>query len=213
MSFWSIFLEASIVNKAILFILLGLSVYSWAVIIERYRFFRRAERMDSDVLEAAGSELNLSNLKKASVDLPDAPLAGLYIFLMDVLSTLVDWDASRLSDILEAGLERTRMAGEKRLHVLAMIASASPFIGLLGTVWGVMIAFLKLGDLQGQPALELVGPGIAEALIATAAGLFAAIPATIAYNYFVAAHRTMIRRAKTFSHRLVVKAADGRAAS
>jgi len=100
--------------------------------------------------------------------------------------------------------DNLRESGERGLPVLAIVASASPFIGLLGTVWGVMIAFLKLGDLQGQPALEIVGPGIAEALIATAAGLFAAIPATVAYNAFLAAQRRLIRRNTEFCRRYVL---------
>jgi biopolymer transport protein ExbB/TolQ len=86
---------------------------------------------------------------------------------------------------------------DRHLSLLATVSSASPFIGLMGTVWGVMVAFLRIGNQQGQAMLEVVGPGIAEALIATVVGLATAIPATIAYNYFLASARRLRERCES----------------
>ena len=118
-------------------------------------------------------------------------------------------DASSWAEIFDIERNALRVDGERGLPLLAIIASTAPFVGLLGTVWGVMVAFLRLGAMQGQPALEVVGPGIAEALIATAMGLFAAIPAVVAYNVFASAQRNLLLRSEEFGRRLVISIRAG----
>ncbi len=204
MTLWTIFFEASLINKIILLVLVLLSVFSWTIIIDRWRFFHASKKADLSFFQSLKGNLSnpdtihsLASKRRISV------AARVYLAAENSMRQRSSNDRQAWLEAL--GLERDllRVKGERGLPLLAIVASASPFIGLLGTVWGVMIAFLRLGNLQGQPALEVVGPGIAEALIATAAGLFAAIPATIAYNAFLAQLRQMMQRCDEFSRRFI----------
>ncbi len=213
MSFWSIFHEATLLNQVILLILFFLSILSWAVVIERWRYFATAKKADRNFFRALGDNLTSESLRKASQSAPKSPARQVFTAAGKSVRGLERRGAEIWNEALEIERDSLRETGERGLPLLAIVASASPFIGLLGTVWGVMIAFLRLGDLQGQPALELVGPGIAEALIATAAGLFAAIPATIAYNAFAAAQRSLLRRNAEFCRRVLLVVGGGRSGS
>ncbi|MFC2170904.1 MotA/TolQ/ExbB proton channel family protein [Calditrichota bacterium] len=210
MSLWTIFQEASLLNKLILLLLVCLSILSWAVIIERWRYFRSSLKADKRLAQILGGTWRWETVYDFGQTEIRSPAARVFVAASDSLKEPEESGANAWDEAFEIEREQLRESGEKGLPVLAIIASASPFIGLLGTVWGVMIAFLKLGDLQGQPALELVGPGIAEALIATAAGLFAAIPATVGYNAFIAAQRNLLRRNTEFSRRFVLSISQGR---
>ncbi len=209
MSLWEIFQNASLVNKALLLGLIALSIWSWAIVIERYRFFNTARRADVRFFRTLTGSWNAEKLKRQAHLAPRAPAGIVYLTAAEEVRRIGAGNAETWSEVLEIVRDRMRSEGEKGLPILAIVASASPFIGLLGTVWGVMIAFLQLGSLQGQPALEVVGPGIAEALIATATGLFAAIPATIAYNAYTAQLRALMRRIGEFNRRLVASMSAG----
>ncbi|MBZ0265621.1 MotA/TolQ/ExbB proton channel family protein [bacterium] len=204
MSLWTIFAEASIINQAILLFLLLLSILSWTVILNRWNYFRKS-RIADDKFHRAMKERELTPeiAKKVLKGGVNSPSARLFVDAENVV-----WKASKETpetwlEALDMQRDTLKSEGERGLPILAIVASASPFIGLLGTVWGVMLAFLQLGGMQGQPALEVVGPGIAEALIATAAGLFAAIPATVAYNAFIASQRNLLRRSDEFVRQFV----------
>lgn len=199
----TIFTHASLVNKAILVLLFLLSIFSWAVVIERARYFSRAKKGDLSLYHAI-DRWDAITLHKTARKHSRSVIGRVYLAAEREVERLGREDGDSWAEALQIERDLIRGEAERGLPILAIVASASPFIGLLGTVWGVMIAFLHLGNLQGQPALEVVGPGIAEALIATATGLFAAIPATIAYNLFVAAVRQMVRRCDDFNRRLVV---------
>ncbi len=203
MSLWTIFQDASLVNKLILLLLLLLSIASWAVVIERWRFYRRAVKADRKFFRGLEGPWDASTLHRHARLHPFSPAGRIYLASEREVERLGRDDARSWKEALALERDLLRGEGERGLPLLAIVASTSPFIGLFGTVWGVMLAFLRLGSLQGQPALEVVGPGIAEALIATATGLFAAIPATIAYNACLAALRSLLRRADEFSRRLV----------
>ncbi len=205
MSLWTIFLHASIVNKLLLVILLGASVFSWAIVIDRFRYFRRSRIADLAFLEAVGRAWTRKTLHSAATSTNDSPVGKIFLAAEAEVMARGNATVKAWTELLEIEREAQRPEGERGLPILAIIASASPFVGLMGTVWGVMVAFLRLAELQGgQPALEMVGPGIAEALIATAVGLFAAIPAVVAYNAFVAQQRNLQRRATDFIRRLEV---------
>lgn len=204
MSLIEIFRHASLVNQLILLTLFLLSVLSWTVILHRWNYFYRAGKADrSFIWGAVDDSFELTKLHQSALTLKKSTLAK--VFLAAENQTLKDssLNPDSWSEALAIERDHVRADSERGLSTLAVVASASPFIGLLGTVWGVMIAFLRLGDLQGQPALEVVGPGIAEALIATAAGLFAAIPATIAYNLLNGSLRNLVRRIDDFNRRLI----------
>jgi len=158
--------------KAILIVLLAISVYSWAVIWSRMRLYARVERDDRRFLLAFRRLPPHSDPRVICEQHP--PEAGGSVALRyEIAQRAMDRAASEES----AGLER-------HVGFLATAGSVSPFIGLMGTVWGVMSSFLNIGA-QGSASLVVVGPGIAEALIATVAGLAAAIPAVVAYNHLL----------------------------
>jgi biopolymer transport protein TolQ len=204
MSFWHIVAEASPVNQAILALLLLLSLLSWGVVIERWRYFSAAKSADNRFFRGLRGRFDAVDVYKSAREESNSPAARAYMAAMEEVQRLGREDLETWSETLEVERSRLRADGERGLPLLAIIASTAPFIGLLGTVWGVMLAFLQLGQMEGQPALEIVGPGIAEALIATAMGLIAAIPAMMAYNAFVASQRNLLRRGEEFSRRLLV---------
>ncbi len=190
--------NAGPVAKFVLAVLLLFSVVSWALIVEKAWQFRRVRRQSLAFLKVFREGRRPSIVQVAAKKFRDSPLAQLYGAAygeMAGLSEAVDHVFDELDEAGSARLEAVhralrRAAGlevaqlERYLPFLATTASATPFIGLFGTVWGVMAAFHGIGA-QGSASLAVVAPGISEALIATAAGLGAAIPAVIGYNYFV----------------------------
>jgi biopolymer transport protein TolQ len=188
-------LNAGPVGKAVLIILLFFSVVSWALIVEKWWQFRRVRRQTLAFLKAYREGRHAGGLFSVAKRHRESPLAQLYASAYQEVSGLDDAvddpdDAvgQEYVDIAQRAMRRaaTHEVGrlERYLPFLATTASAAPFIGLFGTVWGIMSAFHGIGQ-QGSASLAVVAPGISEALIATAFGLAAAIPAVIAYNYFV----------------------------
>lgn len=204
MDIWAMVSEASLINQLILLILVVLSVLSWGVVIERWRYFRSAKRADLAFFKSLRGSLEADDVHRLAQQQSKSPAGKVYLAAEHELNRLNRNDAAAWVETLDIERNMLRSDGERGMPLLAIIASTAPFIGLLGTVWGVMIAFLRLQGMEGQPALEVVGPGIAEALTATAMGLFAAIPAVVAYNAFVAAQRNLLRRNDEFGRRLVV---------
>jgi len=212
-------LHAGMVVKLVLLILLLFSVFSWAIIIVKFRVYRTAERESKIFLDHFWSSRNFSKAFMEAKRLVRSPVAAMfksgYVDLEKIKKERVQPDPSRdplnsdaqrkLSEEV-ATIDRTlkRVAGaeitklEKSLTFLATTGNATPFIGLFGTVWGIMDAFRQIG-FRGSTSLAVVAPGISEALIATAAGLFAAIPAVIAYNYFLSRMRVVTSQMDNFS--------------
>jgi biopolymer transport protein TolQ len=189
----SLVLNAGPVGKLVLGLLVLFSIVSWALIVDKVWQFRRLRRQTLNFLKVFREGRRATVVFGAAKQLRDSPLAQLYTAAYAEASaegaedTDEGMSAARLEAVdralrRAAGLEIARM--ERYLPFLATTASACPFIGLFGTVWGVMAAFHGIGA-QGSASLAVVAPGISEALIATAAGLGAAIPAVIGYNYFV----------------------------
>lgn len=188
---------SSLVAKFILLVLLAFSILSWATIAERWRLFRRAEEHSRRFFEAFRNQTDFRQLYQLSARWPDSPAANafrtVYSRQGSLLSTpggapRADGAIATVMDVLFRELDRAGHTEldrlERRLPLLATASSVGPFLGLLGTVWGVMSSFLSIGA-QGATSIVVVAPGIAEALIATVAGLAVAIPATVAYNYFL----------------------------
>jgi biopolymer transport protein TolQ len=187
-------LNAGPVGKTVLLILLGFSVVSWALIVEKWWLFRRVKRQTLAFLRLFGEGRRAATLI-AVKRYKDSPLAALYGAACQEVygpeGVLDDPEDGASPERLDAANRALRRAAahevsrlERYLPFLATTASATPFIGLFGTVWGIMTAFHGIGQ-QGSASLAVVAPGISEALIATAFGLGAAIPAVIGYNYFV----------------------------
>jgi biopolymer transport protein TolQ len=192
-------LNAGPVAKVVLAILLLFSIVSWALIVEKWWQMRRVRRQTLGFVKVFREGRRPAVVHAAARKFRDSPLAQLYAAaygeisgVPDVMDSLVDdgedgLSAERLDAVhramrRSAGLEIAQL--ERYLPFLATTASATPFIGLFGTVWGIMSSFHGISS-QGSASLAVVAPGISEALIATAAGLAAAIPAVIGYNYFL----------------------------
>ena len=192
-------LNAGPVAKVVLAVLLVFSIASWGLIVEKAWQFRRVRRQTLAFLRVFREGRRASVIHGAARTMRESPLAQLYSAAYHEVSRLPE-GIEPVYDEVDEGLGADRLQGahpalrraaahevaqlERYLGFLATTASATPFIGLFGTVWGVMAAFQGIGS-QGSASLAVVAPGISEALIATAAGLGAAIPAVIGYNYFV----------------------------
>lgn len=186
-------LSAGPVAKTVLLVLLSFSIVSWALIVEKWWQFRRVKRQTLAFLKIYREARRGAAVQAAVKKYRESPLAQLYAAayqeVAGIEDTLDDDDPGNAG--VEIAHRAMRRAGghevarlERYLPFLATTASAAPFIGLFGTVWGIMAAFHGIGQ-QGSASLAVVAPGISEALIATAFGLGAAIPAVIGYNYFI----------------------------
>jgi len=207
----------------VLLLLLFFSVTTWAIILMKYRLFRRAKKESKNFLEIFWKSRNLSSVLKESKFLRYSPLAEMlrvsYIELnkMEEASVkLKDRNTAQgiiasnpqLADIdnisralgRSINIQITRLG--RHLSFLATTGNTAPFVGLFGTVWGIMSAFREIG-LRGSANLATVAPGIAEALVATAAGLAAAIPAVMAYNYYINQLRILEAEMRNFSSDLI----------
>jgi biopolymer transport protein TolQ len=192
--------DASAVSQAVIGILLVFSVVSWAIVLYKAWTFRRMERQSTTFLDVFRKSTKFSEVQAVCKSLEGSPLVGMFQAGYAELNlqlrqppasgsppgaaarpTLKSLSAVDRALLRASSVELNKL--EKRLPFLATTASITPFIGLLGTVWGIMVSFQSIGE-QGSTDLSVVGPGIAEALIATAIGLFAAIPAVYFYNHF-----------------------------
>lgn len=210
MSVWGLVSEASIVVQAVMLCLVLASLLSWYLIIQRGGVLRRSERQAKTFLKRFRSdEIGQLYREDSQQALPaDAALQRIFLAGYQTFSQLRP-HAGEHPDALLDGVERSLHVAiaeqevrlEKGLPFLATVGSVSPYIGLFGTVWGIMNSFLGLSQVQ-QATLSTVAPGIAEALIATAIGLFAAIPAVMAYNRFAARSQTLIARYYAFANEL-----------
>ena len=192
MSIVSLVLHASFVVQIVMAILLGISVASWAAIIRKITAIQRIQNLNEEFERVFWSGTSLNELFTAASQ--NAKLAGpmerIFASGMREYQKLRErriTDTGTLLDgarrAMRASFQREMDAAESQLAFLASVGSVSPYVGLFGTVWGIMHAFTGLANLQ-QVTLATVAPGIAEALVATAIGLFAAIPAVVAYNRF-----------------------------
>ena len=190
--------HASFFVKVILMVLLGFSVGSWAVIAYKYEQFSTASRESTFFLNAFESAQDPQDLSGKAHGLRTSPVVRLFQAIWPVHKA-VDRES------MERVLRRHQTLEEERLHsyltFLATTGSTTPFIGLLGTVWGIINAFRGIGA-TGSASLAVVAPGIAEALITTAAGLAAAIPAVMAYNYYVSWARKMTIEMEDFAENI-----------
>ncbi|MBN1905011.1 MAG: protein TolQ [Deltaproteobacteria bacterium] len=204
------FLDAGLVVKLVMFILIGFSIACWAIIFIKLRFFRYARLETAYFLEIFWEATELTGIYKESKDLFYSPVAQMFIRGYTELIRLKKLkgnggslgNVNGVSEAVERALRRANIHEssrmEKALAFLATTGNAAPFIGLFGTVWGIMESFRGIG-IKGSASLAVVAPGISEALIATAVGLFAAIPAVIAYNFFNSKAAALGTEMETFS--------------
>ncbi|MHC8305510.1 protein TolQ [Pseudomonas sp. PB3P13] len=210
MTIWGLISDASLLVKAVMLTLLLASLLSWFLIIQRSRVLHRQERQMRDFVQRFRSAPDLQPLYRETAECVSGVEPIFHAGLLEF--SHLQQRSGNGADVVQQGVERALYVAiseqevqlEKGLQVLATVGSVSPYIGLFGTVWGIMNSFLGLSQVQ-QATLSTVAPGIAEALIATAIGLFAAIPAVIAYNRFSSRSQTLLTRYYAFGNELQVR--------
>jgi len=207
MNVFRLITDASAVVQLVLLILLFFSVFSWAIIFFKRRTIRTAVSQSEKFLKAFRKSKNLSEVNDAARKYRGSPLVTLFqsgfkelahISRSDPQNSINSGRMESLSRVLTKASNAEVSRLEKMMSFLATTGSVTPFIGLFGTVWGIMDAFQRIGIVRSA-SLVTVAPGIAEALIATAFGLVAAIPAVIAYNYFLHRIKELITDMEDFS--------------
>jgi biopolymer transport protein TolQ len=203
-SLWSLFVRADFIVKSVILMLIGCSIYSWAIIIEKFRLFKKinleSEEFEEKFWKSKSAETFYNSL---SVNL-DNPMALLF---KDSMQTLLKAKNKsnlneRMGSVLEVNIEKQIVTLEKGFTFLATVGSTAPFIGLFGTVWGIMNSFQSIA-ISRNTSLAIVAPGIAEALFATALGLLAAIPAVVAYNKYNNDSKKYSQKLENFSKRFL----------
>ena len=200
----SLFIRADIIVKSVIIILIVASIYSWAIIIEKYRLFKKinstTEEFENKFWKSKSAETFYNNLP-ANID---DPMANLFKDTMQVVikSRSKSNLSERLANILEVNIEKQMNTIDKSYTFLATVGSTAPFIGLFGTVWGIMNSFQSIA-ISRNTSLAIVAPGIAEALFATALGLLAAIPAVVAFNKFSSDSKKYSQKLESFSKRFI----------
>tara|TARA_B000000460_G_scaffold79_1_gene52 strand:- start:1743 stop:2423 length:681 start_codon:yes stop_codon:yes gene_type:complete len=201
-----LFVRADFVVKSVIIILIAASVYSWALIFEKYRLFKRIEKSTTNFEQKFWKSKSAENFYNNLSNKEKDPLANVFQTAMfEVLRTKSkssSVQSARVSRILEISGDRELKLIEKNFTFLATVGSTAPFIGLFGTVWGIMNSFQSIA-ISRNTSLAIVAPGIAEALFATALGLLAAIPAVIAYNKFSSDYKKYGQRIENFSKRFI----------
>ena len=203
-SLLSLFIRADIIVKTVILILIAASIYSWAVIIDKIKLFKKinqsTEEFETKFWNSKSAETFYNNLP-ANVDDPMA-----LVFKSAMQSLLKRRSKTDLHDrmttMLETGIEKQMSKISKGYTFLATVGSTAPFIGLFGTVWGIMNSFQSIA-ISRNTSLAIVAPGIAEALFATALGLLAAIPAVVAYNKFNNDSKKYSEKLENFSKRFL----------
>ena len=203
-SLLNLFIRADIIVKTVIVLLIACSVYSWAVIIEKIRLFKKinqsTEEFETKFWNSKSAETFYNNLPSNIED----PMA---LVFKDAMQNLLKRKSKtdlhdRMTTMLETGIEKQMSKISKGYTFLATVGSTAPFIGLFGTVWGIMNSFQSIA-ISRNTSLAIVAPGIAEALFATALGLLAAIPAVIAYNKFSNDSNLYSKKLENFSRRFL----------
>ena len=203
-SLMNLFLRADIIVKSVIIILIACSIYSWAIIIDKFKLFKKINISTEEFEEKFWRSKSAETFYNSLPNKVDDPMASLFKESMQSLlkskskTNLME----RMGGMLEVGIEKQISKIEKGFTFLATVGSTAPFIGLFGTVWGIMNSFQSIA-ISRNTSLAIVAPGIAEALFATALGLLAAIPAVVAYNRFNNESKKYFQKLESFSKRFI----------
>ena len=200
----NLFIRADIIVKFVIIILIACSIYSWAIIIDKIKQFKKINILSDEFEEKFWRSKSAETFYNSLPSNADDPMTSLFKESMQGLlkskskTNLVE----KMGGILEVGIEKQMSKIEKGFTFLATVGSTAPFIGLFGTVWGIMNSFQSIA-ISRNTSLAIVAPGIAEALFATALGLLAAIPAVVAYNKFNNDAKKYSEKLENFSKRFL----------
>ena len=205
-SLLQLFIRADIIVKSVIIILIAASIYSWALIFDKYKLFKRIEKSTTSFEEKFWKSRSAESFYNSLTNRDKDPIANIFQSAMTELirtkskSSVVQ--QARVSRVIEIAADKEIKSIEKNFTFLATVGSTAPFIGLFGTVWGIMNSFQSIA-ISRNTSLAIVAPGIAEALFATALGLLAAIPAVVAYNKFNSDSKRYISKIDNFSKRFL----------
>ena len=200
----NLFIRADIIIKTVILILIASSIYSWAIIFEKIKMFKKINKSTDEFENKFWKSKSAESFYNSLPSNINDPMANLFKDSMQVLlkskrSSNLD---EKMSRMLEINVERQMEKIDKSYTFLATVGSTAPFIGLFGTVWGIMNSFQSIA-ISRNTSLAIVAPGIAEALFATALGLLAAIPAVVAFNKFSSDSKKYFQKLESFSKRLL----------
>ena len=203
-SILSLFLRADFIVKSVIIILIASSVYSWAIIFDKFLMFRRINQATEDFEEKFWKSKTAETFYNSLPTNLDNPMAQVFKDSMQVVMKTRSRSniSEKLEGILEVNIEKQMSIVNRNFTFLATVGSTAPFIGLFGTVWGIMNSFQSIA-ISRNTSLAIVAPGIAEALFATALGLLAAIPAVVAYNKFGNDSKKYFQKMENFSKRFI----------
>ena len=205
----SLFFRADIVVKLVILILFASSIFSWTIIIHKIRLFRSLKEISKQFEEEFWSGRSIKEITSSTRELPESPIKYVFNEAVDEIeksnqetTKKIDSLVDRLNRVMEAAIDFQNEKLSEYFSYLATIGATTPFIGLFGTVWGIMNSFQSIA-ISRNTSLAIVAPGIAEALFATALGLLAAIPAVVAYNKFNSDSKRYISKIDNFSKRFL----------
>tara|TARA_B100000965_G_scaffold331211_1_gene295283 strand:- start:3130 stop:3804 length:675 start_codon:yes stop_codon:yes gene_type:complete len=203
-SIMNLFIRADVIVKSVIIILIAASVYSWAIIIDKIRLFKKINNTSEEFEEKFWKSRSAESFYNSLPTNIEDPMANVFKGSMQVVMKTRSKSnlPEKLQSVLEVNIEKQMNIIEKNYTFLATVGSTAPFIGLFGTVWGIMNSFQSIA-ISRNTSLAIVAPGIAEALFATALGLLAAIPAVVAYNKFSSDSRKYSQRLENFSKRFI----------
>ena len=203
-SLWSLFLRADFIVKSVILTLIACSIYSWAIIIEKFKLFKKINIESEEFEEKFWRSKSAETFYNSLPSNLENPMALLFKEAMQTLLKAKNKAnlSDRMSGMLEVSIEKQISKIDKGFTFLATVGSTAPFIGLFGTVWGIMNSFQSIA-ISRNTSLAIVAPGIAEALFATALGLLAAIPAVVAYNKFNLDSKKYSQKLENFSKRFL----------
>jgi len=201
-SFWTLFTRADFIVKSVILLLIAASIYSWALIFEKYKVFKKIFKSSEEFEEEFLNSKSVKTLfEKTSSDNED-PMTAVFRsganYLINNKSQSPNVLTEKVKRVMDVAIDKEVEKYENKLTFLATVGSVAPFIGLFGTVWGIMNSFQSIA-ISRNTSLAIVAPGIAEALFATALGLLAAIPAVVAYNKFTSSSRKITQKLENFT--------------
>ena len=200
----NLFIRADIIVKIVIIMLIASSIYSWAIIFEKFRLFKKINQSTLEFEEKFWRSKSAESFYNNLPSEMDDPMA--MVFKESMQTVLKSRSKSNLSEkltnIMATNIEKQMTAIEKNFTFLATVGATAPFIGLFGTVWGIMNSFQSIA-ISRNTSLAIVAPGIAEALFATALGLLAAIPAVVAYNKYNSDAKKYYNKLEDFSKRFL----------
>ena len=201
-SFWTLFTRADFIVKSVILLLIAASIYSWALIFEKYKVFKKIFKSSEEFEEEFLNSKSVKTLfEKTSSDSED-PMTVVFRsganYLINNKSQSPNVLTEKVKRVMDVAIDKEVEKYENKLTFLATVGSVAPFIGLFGTVWGLMNSFQSIA-ISRNTSLAIVAPGIAEALFATALGLLAAIPAVVAYNKFTSSSRKITQKLENFT--------------